>query len=82
MFMLQIFQLERDLLEAQKAAGLPPVVPKEPALRPDLALPTTTAPSQPPRHVRPPLAADELSESESESPEISPGSGFSPTIFF
>jgi hypothetical protein len=66
---LQIFQLEHELSEALRAAGLPP---KEQQMAQNLVIPAQSAPLQKIQ----PVAADNLSEisgSESDSPEMSPG---------
>ncbi len=72
-FICQVFQLEKDLAEALKAAGLPPVIPKDATPR-DLSM-HTTQPIRP--QIFKTIAPEDLLElSETEdlsSPEFSPG---------
>ncbi len=75
---IQVFQLEKDLEEALKAAGRPPVIPRRTAPEPEIVIPQVT---QPVVKSRPPvksLSAENISdasggESDVSSPELSPG---------
>ncbi len=80
----QIFELEKDLSDALKAAGKPSVVPKHPVQTKDITL-TQKEPTLSKRPEIKPVDTEAMSElssdSEASSPEISPGTFnlFAPT---